>query len=365
MKIYDKQLKKAYTLLSRKKYGKLIAFLEKKITLYRDDYLYHYFLGSACLFNGDKSGADTYLKRAIQVNRRAVEPRLLLAVLALQKMDSTEAVRLWLGILDINSSCKQAQRGLEKIRKIPDSESLDAFMARGRFNAFLPRIKAPFPGWTTGLILLLALLTVLLYVSGDLVHFNVEKENTFRRSEEAGILIDIGDGAMTGPGKQGQAFQFNDKQIRSIMKTARGFFEDYQDNRAQVELNRILYSNASEPVKQKARILEASLKEPDFTNFVNTFSYSEVKANPLLYNRCYIRWKGRLSNISMNDPGMSFDFLAGYETGEVLEGIIKVYSEFQVRLDSALPLEILGQIEAENKEVFTIRILSLRNILDS
>ncbi len=365
MKIYDKHLRKAYAFLVHKRYGKLIAFLEKKITLYRDSYLYFYILGSACLFNGDKGGADTYLNKAVLINRKAIDPRLLLAVLALQKKDTTEAVRLWLGILDMDSSCKQAQRGLEKIRKTSDPDELEAFMAKGHFKPFLPRLKAPVGFlWITPILLLLAAFSaIMLYIYGSEFHFDISGGAGSRRSEEAGILIHSEDEAMTDPGARGQFFDFNEKQIRATMKTARSFFEDYKDNQAQVELNRILYSNASESIKQKARILEASLKEPDFTNFVNSFSYDEVSQTPWLYNNCYVLWKGRFSNVVMHDPGMRFDFLAGYETGEILRGIVPVYTEFQVRLDSALPLEILGQIEAEGPQDFTIRILSLHNIL--
>ena len=105
MKIYNKTLKKAYKNLRAGHDGKVISMLEPKVPLFLENYQFYYILGVACLRNGDKGGADTYLKRAVQVNRKAVEPRLHLDVLALHKKDTTEAVRLWLGILDIDPSC--------------------------------------------------------------------------------------------------------------------------------------------------------------------------------------------------------------------------------------------------------------------
>ena len=163
---------------------------------------------------------------------------------------------------------------------------------------------------------------------------------------------------------QGFIFNMSEDQILSALKTAQSFFDDYQDDRARVEINRILYSNASEGIKQRARILASYLKEPDFTAFTNLFEYTEVRENPYLYDGCYIRWKGRMSNLEMKDPGMKFDFLVGYETAQLLEGIVPVYTDFQVRLDSALPMEILGRIEVLDRERFIISVSSVHNTVE-
>jgi tetratricopeptide (TPR) repeat protein len=363
MKIYNKTLKKAYRYLRAGKNGKVVSLLEPKVPMFLENYQFYYILGVACLRNGDNGGADTYLKRAVQVDRNAVAPRLFLATLALRKKDTTEAVRIWLGILDIEPSCPQAKRGLEKIRKISDSEGMDAFLRRGRFAPLLPRIRPPIPLWT-------ALIPVVLLLAYGGFAFRDNLTNLFDRdpvpSREglAHMFNDLKKETLVEQEPQGFIFNMSEDQILSALKTAQSFFDAYQDDRARVEINRILYSNASENIKQRARILASYLKEPDFTDFENLFEYASVKANPYLYDGCYIRWKGRMSNLEMKDPGMNFDFLVGYETAQLLEGIVPVYTDFQVRLDSALPLEILGKIEVQDRERFTIRISSVRNTVE-
>jgi hypothetical protein len=169
---------------------------------------------------------------------------------------------------------------------------------------------------------------------------------------------------LTDDNPKGFIFNLSEDQIMTSLKTAQSYFDDYKDNRAQYEINRVLYSNASESAKQRARILEGYLKTPDLTSFSNIYLYQSVQENPYLYNKCFIRWKGRISNLEMTEPGMNFDFLVGYDTAQILEGIVPSYTDFQVRLDSALPLEILGQIDVLDKSRFRIKVTSVRNIVD-
>ncbi len=364
MKIYNKTLKKAYRYLRAGKNGKVVSLLEPKVPMFLENFQFYYILGVACLRNGDNGGADTYLKRAVQVDRHAVAPRLFLASLALRKKDTTEAVRIWLGILDIEPSCPQAKRGLEKIRRISDSESMDAFLRKGRFSSLLPRIKPTLPLWLPMITLVLFAVAAVYIMFKDDIAGRFERDSVVSREGLAHMFSDLNKETLVEEQPQGFIFNMSEDQILSSLKTAQSFFDSYQDDRARVEINRILYSNASENIKQRARILASYLKEPDFTDFSNIFDYSEVKKNPYLYDGCYIRWKGRMSNLEMRDPGMNFDFLVGYETAQLLEGIVPVYTDFQVRLDSALPMEILGRIEVQDRQRFTIRVSSVHNTVE-
>ncbi|QEN07577.1 hypothetical protein EXM22_06090 [Oceanispirochaeta crateris] len=363
MKIYNKTLKKAYKLLRAGQYGKVVSTLEPKVPLFLENYQFYYILGVACLRNGDNGGADTYLKRAVQVNRKAVEPRLFLATLALRKKDTTEAVRLWLGILDIDSSCREAKKGLDKIRKISDSEAMDQFLLRSNFKPFLPKLRKPLPLWILGLVLLAALFFTV-FVNREAVGSLLDRQDLPSRENLSYLFKDLKKEKLTEENPLGFIFNLSEDQILTSLKTAQTYFDDFNDNRAQSEINRILYSNASESAKQRARILEGYLKSPDMTSFTNIYEFKSVQENPYLYNKCFVRWKGRMSNLEMKDPGMAFDFLVGYETAQVLEGIVPSYTDFQVRLDSALPLEVLGQIEVLDKNRFRIKVTSLRNIVD-
>ena len=363
MKIYNKTLKKAYRLLRSRHYGRVIALLEPKVPLFLENYQFYYILGIACLKNGDNGGADTYLKRAVQVNRHAVEPRLYLAALALRRKDTTEAVRLWLGILDITPSCREAKKGLDKIRKISDSEALSKYLSRDDFSRFLPSIRRP------AAPVVLVLFFILLaggsaFFGRDAIAGLFEREGKSPSRENLAYMFsDLKKETLTGENPQGFIYNLSEDQIMTSLKTAQSYFDAYDDNRTQREINRVIYSNASEGAKQRARILEGYLKTPDLTSFNGIFEYRDVIKDPYLYNDCYIRWKGRFSNLSMSDPGMSFDFLVGYETSQVLEGIVPAHMDFQVRLDNSLPLEILGQIETLDRNNIRIRVISVRNIV--
>ncbi|MDC7235812.1 MAG: hypothetical protein PQJ58_21500 [Spirochaetales bacterium] len=364
MKIYNKTLKKAYRLLRSRQYGKVIALLEPKVPLFLENYQFYYILGIACLRNGDNGGADTYLKRAVQVNRNAVEPRLFLAALALRRKDTTEAVRLWLGILDIDSSCREAKRGLDKIRKISDSEALDQYLNRNSFRSLLPVIRRR----VSPLFLLIPAVAVLFfagYSKQDQIKEFFSRSDVPSRENLSYMFSNLKKEKLTDDNLQGFIFNLTEDQILTSLKSAQTYFDAYDDNRARKEINRILYSNASESAKQRARIIEGYLKEPDFTAFENIYNYRDVIDNPYLYNSCFIKWRGRFSNLSMNDPGMSFDFLVGYDTAEVLEGIEPAFTDFQVRLDNSLPIEILGQIETLDRDSIRIRVVSIRNLVDS
>ncbi|MDC7239188.1 MAG: hypothetical protein PQJ50_02385 [Spirochaetales bacterium] len=364
MKIYNKTLKKAYKLLRSRHYGKVIALLEPKVPLFLENYQFYYILGISCLKNGDNGGADTYLKRAVQVNRDAVEPRLYLAALALRRKDTTEAVRLWLGILDISPSCREAKRGLDKIRKISDSEALSKYLSRDDFRKFLPSIRRPvLPGLL--IVLLVVFIGITAYTGKDRLTGLFERtEKAPSRENLAYMFSDLKKEKLTGEDPQGFIYNLSEDQIMTSLKSAQSYFDSYDDNRTQMEINRVIYSNASEGAKQRARILEGYLKTPDLTAFNNIYEYRDVIKDPYLYNDCYVRWKGRFSNLEMTDPGMFFDFLVGYETSQVLEGIVPASMDFQVRLDNSLPLEILGQVETLDRNSFRLRVISVRNIVE-
>jgi hypothetical protein len=139
------------------------------------------------------------------------------------------------------------------------------------------------------------------------------------------------------------------KEIMNTFSSAKEYFNRYRDNLAQREINRLLYSNASEMVKEKARLLMDHLKAPTFTSLKTSFSYNEVMEDPHLYRNCYVIWKGRVSNINIGTDVITFDFLVGYHEEKVLQGIIPVKLHFGADIEPTFPLEILGQIKVDDR----------------
>jgi hypothetical protein len=133
-------------------------------------------------------------------------------------------------------------------------------------------------------------------------------------------------------------------QVLDGYENARSLFLEYRDEPAKVALNRLLESNASEPVKNKARLLVSSMDVPDFGSLKDGYSYRQVMQDPVLYRDCYVIWKGMATNADLLDDRTAFDFLVGYDTRRTLEGIVKVEFDFAVSINMERPLQILGKV---------------------
>ncbi len=364
MKIYNKTLRKGYKLLRTGKHGKVISLLEPKVPLFLENYNFYYFLGAACYHTGDMGGAETYLKRAIQVNRKSEDPRLFLAGVYLKKKDTTEAVRIWLGLLDLNPGNKKAKKGLNKIRRISDQEILNTFLDSGNFAPFLPRTRKLIPGEIL-ITFAAALILIALYATMSYWLPLLPKSQKDSRENLSLLYKEIENNQFLNEEKsQDTVYILSEKEVRESLKKAQELFDQYRDNEARVEINRLKYSNASEEIKQKAQMLEGYLHDPDITSLTGNFSYRDVANNPELYENCLVLWKGKISNLSYNEEGMIFDFLVGYEKSQILEGIVGVLITFPVQLDSAYPLEMLAKVKLTNQGTIRLQAIAVHNIIE-
>ena len=84
----------------------------------------------------------------------------------------------------------------------------------------------------------------------------------------------------------------------------------------------------------------------------HNFKFKEVQEHPVLYQDCYVIWKGRVSNLVIGENSINFDLLVGYETEQVLEGIVPVQLNFAAHIDPAFPIEVLGRIEPEGNQIY-------------
>ena len=363
MKIYNKTLKKGYKLLRSGRYGNVISLLEPKVPLFLENYNFYYFLGAACYLTGDMGGAETYLKRAVQVNRKAEDPRLFLAGVFLKKKDTTEAVRIWLGLLDLNPSNRKAKKGLNKIRRIEDQDILNAFLDSGNFSAFLPRTKKIVPSWIYLAFILIILISAISLTSSLWTPFFVDLNKPSRANLEK-LYKQIDSSHLQDDSPVKTLFTLSENEIKESLKKAQDLFDDYRDNEARIEINRLKKSNASEEVKQKALMLEGFLKDPDITTITGNYTYRDVLTTPELYESCLILWKGRLTNLIYNEEKIKFDFLVGYETSQVLEGIVKVSVDFPVNLDPSYPLELMGRVELGEDKSIRLQAIAVHNIIE-
>ena len=171
---------------------------------------------------------------------------------------------------------------------------------------------------------------------------------------DIGELVDLG----------GQyRFLLTENEIGSTFEAVKKHFADFRDNLARREINRLIGSNASQSVKEQARTIDSYLSAPDFTTIKDSFPYETVRADPYLYDRMHVVWAGKIADLSSTADRISFNLLVGYETNEVLLGIVRVVLEFSAALDPGDAVEILGQIRLDQTGGFYLMARSIHKLL--
>jgi hypothetical protein len=154
-------------------------------------------------------------------------------------------------------------------------------------------------------------------------------------------------------------YVLTEREIERLFDEMRENFQNHRDNLVRREVNRIALSNASEQVKLRASFLLDYLQEPDFTTFGDGFSYETVSSDPPLHDGTYVRWRGRIANLDVGEDVIRFDLLVGYETGQVLQGIVPVTLEFAVVLRNNDPVELIAQVVSTGGSI-ALRTTSIR-----
>jgi tetratricopeptide (TPR) repeat protein len=351
----DPVLSRAVRLLRRGKFGDVITILQPEVVRYHDSFNYYYILGSACLRAGDLGGAFTYFKRGREI--KMLEPPVLLgmAVYYLHRGDTAKAVDLYLEVQGLEPRNSIAKKALQVLRKYGDAEGIQVWIDSGRSRQLFPAI--PSLPLTLGRVLLplavgilvFALAGGILAVTGVIRGVNPLGKAMPERAGLAGIALEREERetpVRVDLRSNGGTYRYilTRNQVLELYETALKLFAAYRDEAAKIPLNRLIESNASDPVKNKARLIMSYMEPPGFDTLKDRFSYAEVRQDPLLYRDCYVVWRGMATNLREGENGTAFDFLVGYDTRSTLEGIVQVTFGFSVTLNPERPLEVLGKV---------------------
>ncbi|OQX29199.1 MAG: hypothetical protein B0D92_05000 [Spirochaeta sp. LUC14_002_19_P3] len=342
MRIYDRELKRAYRWLAAGKYTRVIRFLLPKIPSYRQVSSFYAVLGRAYLENGLVSDADFYLKRGLALDPDHLEIRQCLAVNHLKRKDTASAVKAWIEILDDYPEDKISSNGLKALKKLSKPGTQERFLEKFNPRRFLPAMPFVLPNWAPAAVLIL--IAVITGIS--------------LRKPIASILSSIGTGKAKRPGTEifiqfgkdiaqtdeNVLLPMSEEEINRIIKKARHHFDNYEDNSARHELNKILSSNIAESTREEVNGLAKLLAESEFNSLETAYTYKDVASNPKLYEDCWIKWSGVPVNVEFRDDSIAFDFLVGYEDGRVLEGSVPVTVPFLAVMEP-LTLELLAKVE--------------------
>ena len=344
MRIYNKELRKALKWLSSGRPTKTIRYLEPKVPIFLEDPLYYAILGRACLEAGLIKDAETYLNRGLQADPEHLDVRLLLAVVHLKRKDPAAAVRTWLEVLEDAPGERHARRGLNTLKRISDQEAQDRFLNQFHQHRFLPSIAPKWPRYVFPVLIFgLVLLTGLYFREsfGD-----VFSQLTVRSEREGAAVLDMFRGNPLTVDDPDVLYPMDEDEARKTLRKALSHYNDYEDNQARLELNKLRDANLSVPLRDKVLGLLDSLAVPSLENLDKSYSYAEVVSNPRLYEDCWVIWRGKTANVRYQGDSISFDLLVGFDNEQVFEGRVGVRIPFLAVMEP-LPIEILARVVPE------------------
>jgi tetratricopeptide (TPR) repeat protein len=326
----------------RRRYAQVIRLLESQIFRFRENPVFFYLLGCSCLRMGDLGGAESYLRRANQLRPQDAGTLLGLAAIHLKRAETEQALELWLQVTEFDRGNRQAARGLELLRRAAAREDPQLLRDPRRIEALQPGV----PFNTRVLILPLAsLAAAALLAAGVLLLPRYLPQRGFSgRSEVREVRLTAGQPALD-PSPETARYPLTEKQIQESFEKTKRFLLQYRDNLATREVNRILLSNASAYVKEKARLLATFTRVPDFTTIRDPFSFREVSVDPPLHAGCFVVWRGKVANLGIASNALSFDLLVGYESQQQLHGVVRVAAAFAAELADGDAVEVLGKVD--------------------
>ena len=350
-------LEQAKKQFAKGNYQQVISLLEPHVTQYvvsgdTKDVLYnasfnksfpfYLYLGLACLHTGDIGGAVDYLACARKI--KLTDPDLLCAqaVLFLRRGDTVRAIDYYLEAIEYNPNHELARSGLEFIRTHNTPEAIGEAVQSGEIKKFYPRpgvqsyIKKRailFAGFAAAVLIAVIAVPVLLKFPLSL---RIRNNN---RADLSALTLLSDEKARPIDTSGSYRYTLSEKEVLAAYRNAQKYFQDSRDNLAQIEVNRILSSNAAHSIKQKARLLMDYFSTPGFDTVRDIPVYSDVRADIPLY-------------VQSNGENTSFDLLVGYDDRIQLEGVVPIFCNFSIRIDSERPIEVLGKIQQRGGVLF-------------
>ncbi len=341
-------LEKAKRLLSARRFPAVIALLEPLIFEYKDSFEYYYLLGTALLYVGDIGGAELYYKKARNIKISDVNLITAQAVLYFRRGELNKAIEYYLQAQEYDPENKLAYKALEFIKENNTTEHVAHLVLSGEIKKFYPKIRNRLITPKRIAIVLMPLTIICVVVFLLTRERNVITEN---RADLSALVLTVEEkqnALVQDTASSVFRYILTQDEIEDAYTNAQKYFQSYNDNGAQIEINRILNGNASTAIRQKARLLAEYLEEPTFDSNITEISYEDISQDVLLYLDCWIIWSGRVTNVQETAIEYRCDFLVGYDTLQRVEGFVPLVLQQPVQIDSGLPVQVLAQIGIED-----------------
>lgn len=343
----------AWKYMRRRKFATALTLLESKAEIYEDDFEYYLVLGIACLYAGDIGSATTSFQYARRI--KMTDPRLLLgqAAIFLRRGDTDRALQYYLEVREYDPANQISTDAIEFIRTRGDFDTICRWAETGRLEQFYPPLGVN-PDRTASIIIPVAAL-----ILGCVVAFTLIPRNNYADGKRKDLtelsLTKEEERAPQETDLSTQSFKYilSNKQITESYSNLLMYFQQHRDNAVQIEINRLLNSNAKLTIKQKVSILMTYLETPTFDSIADVPTYSQVESDTSLYLDCYVDWAGRISDAVVSDDGTySCRLLVGYDTGEKIDGIINVRFDRDPKIVPDQSVRILGKLSQEDKKIY-------------
>jgi tetratricopeptide (TPR) repeat protein len=348
-----RNLSDAKKIFLRRKYSDVVRLLEPEVFRFRESFLYYRLLGLSCLYLQDGGGAHSYLRRALQIKDDDATTLLGVAALHLKKRNLDEALSVWLRVLEIDPANRTARRGLNRVRKGMSADAVSRLVDSGRIRIFFPPQPLAFsPVWLVGILVGLGLAAGIYGVTVNreaiLASLNPSRPAVSQPTPRPEIAaVELSGNALRTDAQAKARFMFTEAEVDAVWKKAKDLFLAYRDNAAVYELNRLLLSNASPYIKESARRLKAHALTPgfkDFVNFRDNYAFSAVRTDPLLYDGCFVLWRGTIANLLIGTRDIRFQLLVGSHDNRSFEGSVPVIFDFADKFENNYYIELLGKV---------------------
>lgn len=341
----------AKKLMKRRKFSKAVLLLESHEQNYENNFDFYLKLGISYLYLGDYGSASSNFQKARRIKMSDISLLLGQAVLYLRRGDTERAIQYYMEILEYDPQNKVALDAMEFIRKDGDYSTICSWVDSGKIEKFFPPVGiAPYK------ILKIAV-PVIAACLGGFFAFSLsfqEHPVSYGRADLSYLELTAIDKKDIIDKNSSSSYKvvLSSLQIEKAFDKIFTYYNDGRDNACQVEINRILNSNASFAVKQKAQTVMDYLEIPDFTTLKDVPTFSQINENPFLYLDCWVNWKGRISNAVQNENSFECDFLVGYEDLKKVDGVVPLKFAETPEILIEQPLEVLAKVSDDSGKIY-------------
>ena len=338
---YD-YIREAYRSFKKGNYSNSVIILEKASGAGLDEPYPVFLLALSYLYSGDYTKAENALLKIERTDPRYAPYIQLKSFLAMKgALTPVEALSAYISALEKLPADRMLKKGLLKIEKSADFYKLQK---SARISSF---VKIPSPGGKgfsffksskgefsskkergvsvkTGVKLSILLVTAIIISTAVFLYFYYDEIERMVFREQNGSRVIAG----------------ADKIDMINFEAARTLIKKGEFNKGIIILNRIMNSNSSYMVKEKAEFLIRYILESDERKFDN-IEYRDITARPYLYRGAAINIKGRSANVKHTVKGTGLSILVGFD-GKNFIGALDAFYKEKSDLKDGADIEVSG-----------------------